>query len=198
VPAAQIEEDRLNRYRLSRHGAIAVALGGITLATAAVAMPSLASAQAPEAPSAAPSAEARPKSPRERLERLRERARNAEVAVAFGRLAGDEAAVIDFRGAEGPARSGGHLRFWTEDDGFYNGVARKVEINGQVVHAEGAGPLTRPDGSRVRVRFTLDLDGATNRLTITVTGEGVDYTLAGTVEGRVFVGVPPTPAPATN
>jgi hypothetical protein len=190
VPAAQFEEDRLNRHRPPRHTAIALALSGITLATAAVAMPSLASAQAPDAPPAAPVADARPQTPRERLERLRERARNAEVAVAFGRLAGEEEAVIDFRGAEGPARSGGHLRFWTEDDGFYNGVARVVSIEGQTVHAEGAGPLTRPDGSRVRVRFTLDLDAATNRMTITVTGDGIDYTLAGTVEGRVFVGKP--------
>lgn len=162
---------------------VALSLVGAALATAAVAMPSSASAQTPS--DATPTAAARAKG---RLEGLRERVRNAEIAVAFGRIVGNEAAVIDFRAAEGTERSGGRLRFWTEDDGFYNGVTRSVEINGKNVHAEGAGPLTKPDGTRVRVRFSLDLNGETNRVTVTVTGEGVNYTLAGTVEGRVFVG----------
>ncbi|MCC6237775.1 MAG: hypothetical protein IT299_09410, partial [Dehalococcoidia bacterium] len=121
--------------------AIPLSIAGAALVASAVAMPSLAGAQTP--PEATPTARARAAG---RLEQLRAQVRNAEVAVAFGRLQGAEDAVIDFRGAEGPEQSRGHLRFWTEDDGFYNGVSRRVEINGQHVHAEGGGPLTRPDG----------------------------------------------------
>lgn len=84
---------------------------------------------------------------------------------------------------------------WSEDDGFYNGGSRKVEINGQRVHAEGAGPLVKPDGTRTRVRFTLDLDGATHAVTVHITGQGIDYRVAGTVEGRVYVGPPPSATP---
>lgn len=166
-----------------------VALSGLVLATAAAAMPMTSSAQTP--PEATPVAGARAKGP---AERIRDHVRPTEVAIAFGRVTGDEPAVIDFRAAEGAQRRAGHLRFWTEDDGFYNGVARKVEINGQNVHAEGAGPLVKPDGTRVRVRFSLDLNGATKHVTVTVKGEGVDYTLEGTIEGRVFVGAPPKAA----
>lgn len=162
---------------------IPLSIAGAALVASAIAMPSLAGAQTP--PEATPGAAARAKG---RLGELRAKAKNAEIAVAFGRLEGAEDAVIDFRAADGPERSGGHLRFWSEDDGFYNGVSRNVEINGQNVHAEGAGPLTKPDGTRVRVRFTLDLNGDTDQVTVKVTGEGIDYTLTGTVEGRVLVG----------
>ncbi len=178
---------------MNRIAAFTVSAGAFALITAAVAMPSTVGARTPPegTPTARPAAT--PKA-RGLLERVRNHPKPAEIAIAFGRIQGDEAAVIDFRAAEGAERSGGHLRFWTEDDGFYNGVARKVEINGQNVHAEGAGPLTKPDGTRVRVRFTLDLNGATHRVQVTVKGEGVDYTLEGTIEGRVFVGAPPRPA----
>ena len=168
---------------MKRFAAIPLSIAGAALVVSAVAMPSLAGAQTP--PGATPTAEARAKG---RLEQLRAKVRNAEIAIAFGRLQGAEEAVIDFRAAEGAEQSRGHLRFWTEDDGFYNGASRKVEINGQNVHAEGAGPLTKPDGTRVRVRFSLDLNGDTDQVTVKVTGEGIDYTLSGTVEGRVFVG----------
>lgn len=173
--------------------AIPLSIAGAALVVSALGMPSLASAQTP--PEASPTAAARTKGRLEQVrEKVRERVRNAEVAIAFGRLQGTEEAVIDFRAAEGAEQSRGHLRFWTEDDGFYNGASRKVEINGQNVHAEGAGPLTKPDGTRVRVRFTLDLNGATDQVTVKVTGEGVDYTLTGTIEGRVFVGKLEKPA----
>lgn len=178
---------------MSRITAITITLGAFALATAAVAMPAVARAEGPQdtTPTARATATARA---RGSLERLRDRPKPAAGAVAFGRLVGDEPAVIDFRGAQGAERSGGHLRFWTADDGFYNGVSRTVTITGKNVHAEGAGPLVKPDGTRVRVRFTLDLNGETNRISITVKGEGVDYTLDGTVEGRVFVGTPQQPA----
>ncbi len=178
---------------MNRLAAFTVSVGAFALATAAVAMPSTVGAQTPPEGTPTARAAATPKA-KGLLERARNHPKPAEIAIAFGRIEGDEAAVIDFRAAEGAERSGGHLRFWTEDDGFYNGVSRKVEIDGQKVHAEGAGPLTKPDGTRVRVRFTLDLDGATRALRVTVKGEGVDYTLEGTVEGRVFVGAPPKAA----
>ena len=65
-----------------------------------------------------------------------------------------------------------------------------MTITGQNVHAEGAGPLWH-DGKRTPVRFTLDLNGGSNRVSITVKGRELEYTLEGTVEGFVFVGPPP-------
>jgi len=176
---------------MKRFPAIALALSAFTLA-AAVAVPSLANAQAPDGPTPLP---AKAKALGERLQRLRasnaqDRERPTAVAIDLGAVAGDEAAYIDFHAAVGPERQGGNLRFWTEDDGYYNGGVRTVTINGQNVHAEGAGPLWR-DGTRVPVKFTLDLNGDSDHVSITVKGRDLDYTLEGTVDGFVFVGPPP-------
>ena len=175
---------------MKRFAAIALALGAVTLA-AAVAVPSLASAEGPDATPVA----AKAKVLGERLQRLRapdaqQRAKPVAVAIALGAVTGDEEAYIDLHAAVGPERQGGNLRFWTEDDGYYNGNIRTVTINGQNVHAEGAGPLWH-DGKRVPVRFTLDLNGGSNRVSVTVKGRDLEYTLAGTVDGFVFVGPPP-------
>ncbi len=173
---------------MNRLPALAISLGGLAIATAAVAMPSTVGAQTP---TTTPTAGARKAAP----ERPAKRPRANEVAVVFGQVSGGEATVIDFKAGEGDGGSLGHLRFWTEDDGFYNGVSRKVEINGQDVHAEGAGPLLKADGTRTRVRFSLDFDGSTHEVSVHITGPGIDYTVAGTVEGRVYVGPPPTATP---
>lgn len=170
---------------MHRVSALAISLGGLALVTAAVAMPSTVGAQTP---TSTPTAGARKAAP----ERPAKRPRANEVAIVFGDVASGERTVIDFKAAEGDARSLGHLRLWSEDDGFYNGASRKVEINGQNVHAEGAGPLLKADGTRTKVRFSLDFNGSTRQVTVHITGEGIDYTVAGAVDGRVYVGPPPT------
>lgn len=178
---------------MKRVAAIALALGAFVLATAAVAMPGMVSAEGPDLPSQA-QGKAKAKGLQERPERLRqavEHARPTAVAIALGAIEGDEEAYLDFHAAISSERQGGNLRFWTEDDGYYNGGVRTVTINGQNVHAEGAGPLWQPDGTRVPVRFTLDLNGGSNRLSITVQGRDLEYTLEGTIDGFVFVGAPP-------
>jgi hypothetical protein len=172
---------------MKRIASLALSLVVVALGTAAVVLPTLASAEGPQnAPQAQakvrPEGKARPPADRERP---------SAVAIAFGAVAGDEHAYIDFHAATGSDRQAGNLRFWTEDDGYYNGAVRVLTINGQNVHAEGAGPLWKTDGTRVPVRFTLDLNGGSNRLRISVQGRDLEYTLEGRIEGFVFIGAPP-------
>ncbi len=178
---------------MKRVAAIALAMGVLVLATTIVAIPGSASAEGPELPAQA-QGKARPKGLPDRPEQLRQAVqheRPTAVAIALGAIEGDEEAYLDFHAAISSERQGGNLRFWTEDDGYYNGGVRTLTINGQHVHAEGVGPLWQPDGTRVPVRFSIDLNGGSNHVSITVRGRDLEYTLEGTVEGFVFVGAPP-------
>jgi hypothetical protein len=175
---------------MKRFTAIALALGVFTLATAAIAMPGTARAEEPDVPAAQGKAKGLVKGLGERLQR-RQHEQPAAVAIALGAIEGSEEAYLNFRAADGAERDGGNLRFWTEDDGYYNGNVRGVTINGQNVHAEGGGPLWKPDGTHTLVRFSIDLNGGSNHVSITVTGRDLDYTIEGTVEGFVFIGQPP-------
>ena len=177
---------------MNRFASMALSLGVVVLAAAAVAVPGLASAEGPTLPAQAQGkAKGLDGTERQRPQQAQDRERPTAVAVAFGAIEADEEAYIDFHAAMGSERQSGALRFWTEDDGFYNGAVRTVTINGQNVHAEGAGPLWKTDGTRVPVRFTIDLNGGSNHVKITVVGRNLEYTIEGTVEGFVFVGAPP-------
>jgi hypothetical protein len=180
---------------MNRVAKTTLALVAVALVAAAAVLPGLASAEGPN-PTAQAQARAKAKTLADRPqgERLRDagqREKPLAVAIALGAIEGDEEAYIDLHAAVGAERQGGNLRFWTEDDGYYNGGIRTVTITGQNVHAEGAGPLWKPDGTRVPVRFSMDLNGGSNRVSITVKGRELEYTLEGKVEGFVFVGPPP-------
>ena len=123
-----------------------------------------------------------------------EREKPSSVAVAIGTLneAGGDYAFIDFRGAQRNGGAGGNLRFYAPDEGYYNGGVRTLSVQDGVVKATGAGPLVKPDGGRVRVRYEAEFNQRTKQVTIKVEGKGgVKYTIQGRLDpGLIKTGSP--------
>ena len=84
--------------------------------------------------------------------------------------------LISLRAGSAGDRAGGNLRFYTREAGFYNGAVRSLTVEGGAIHAEGSGGLWRPDGTRIGVRFTLDVapDG---RTTLSMVGRDYEWEL---------------------
>lgn len=127
-----------------------------------------------------------------------DRAKPTLVAVAIGQVreGDDEVVTVDLRATQRGGKSGGNLRFYSEDDGYYNGAVRQLSVEGNVVKAAGAGALTKPDGTRAAVRFQATIRIDTKAITITVEGRKTEaYTIDGTLSGLVRAGTPePKPA----
>jgi len=112
----------------------------------------------------------------------------SQVAVAIGQLEEEdgEYATVDLRAAVRDGDVGGALRFFSEEYGYYNGGVRTLEVaDDGTIHVTGAGGLFH-DGARTQVRYdaTFAPDGATS---IHVQGRGVNYTMAGHLDGLVSV-----------
>jgi len=120
-----------------------------------------------------------------------------ELAVAIGQLTEDDgdSATVDLRASnrrdEAPV---GTLRFYSEDDGYYNGGVHDFTCDNGVITANGGGGLVKPDGSRVAVVYQATFNTTTDEATVHVRGRGIDYTLDGHVDGLVWCG-DPTKAP---
>jgi hypothetical protein len=107
------------------------------------------------------------------------------VAVALGVLKepGGDQAVVDFRAAKNGDNVRGNLRFYSKDDGYYNGAVRRFAVQDGVIKAAGAGGLLKPDGTRVPVRFEAEFHVVAKKVSIKVTGKGgFEYTLEGTFD----------------
>lgn len=114
------------------------------------------------------------------------------VAIAIGTLLEDDGGQswLSLRAGSAGDRVGGNFRFFCDEAGYYNGAVRSLTVEGGAIHAEGGGGLWRPDGTRIGVRFTLDIspDGATE---VSVVGRDYEYTMTGTLDGFIFGGSPP-------
>jgi len=107
------------------------------------------------------------------------------VAVAFGVLkeASGEQAVVDFKAGKNGENARGNLRFYSRDDGYYNGAVRRFAVEDGIIKATGGGGLIKPDGTRIPVRFVAEFQVETKRASIKVTGrEGFEYTLEGVLD----------------
>lgn len=120
------------------------------------------------------------------------------LAVAIGQLSedGGETATVDLRAGDKDGKERGNLRFFSEDDGYYNGGVRDVSCEGGVITARGGGGLVQPDGTRVRVAYEATFDKATGEATIHVRGRDIDYTMQGEVDGLIWCGDPTQAPPA--
>ncbi len=115
---------------------------------------------------------------------------NALLAVAIGTIAHDDdtGATIDLRAHESAKKEGGAFRFYCDEMGYYNGGVRDVTWEDGVVTATGAGGLWQPDGTRVQVQYTFRVDTETDTAEVAITGEGVDYSLSGALDGLSWAG----------
>lgn len=116
------------------------------------------------------------------------------AAVAIGQLKEQDGgiATIDLRAGNRDGRTSGNLRFYSSEVGYYNGAVRRLPVVNGAIQAAGGGGLLRPDGSRVRVRFTADLSADGQQVTITIKGaNGAAYSLSGKLDpGFVKAGMP--------
>ena len=122
------------------------------------------------------------------------------VAIAMGTVHEDDGSQswLSLRAGSAGDRVAGNLRFYCREAGFYNGAVRSLTVAGGAIHAEGGGGLMRPDGTRVAVRFTLDVspDG---RTTLSIVGRGYEYSMSGVLDGFIYAGAPPAiTRPATD
>ena len=127
----------------------------------------------------------------------REGERPSLVAIVFGSLreSDGDRSVVDLRAVIRDGAARGNLRFYSPDTGYYSGRVRTLSVQNGVIRASGAGPLLRPDGQRMPVRYEAEITEGTKHVTIRVQGrEGVHYTLDGALDpGFVKAGAPPAP-----
>ena len=121
------------------------------------------------------------------------------VAIAIGQLQehdGDRA-TVDLRAGIRDGKTGGALRFFSEEHGYYNGGVKTLAIEDGKFTVTGGGGLFLPDGTRKQVRYTAVFSTDSGRAEITVKGkDGFQYMMSGTVDGLVTVKTPPSPTPA--
>ena len=116
---------------------------------------------------------------------------NALLAVAIGSIThenGDSPDTIDLRARESAEKEGGAFRFYCEEMGYYNGGVRDLTWEDGVITATGAGGLWQPDGTRVQVQYTFTVDTETDAAEVTITGDGVDYSTSGELDGLSWAG----------
>jgi hypothetical protein len=137
-------------------------------------------------------------SPAEAQERPQPRQRPELVAIAIGQLNPVEGrdAWLSLQAAKAGERARGNFRYYSAGAGYYNGSVRKLAVTDGAIHAEGAGGLRRPDGTRMRVRFTVDISADGARTEVSIVGVDYDYKKAGSLDGHVFAGPPPAPRDA--
>ena len=123
-----------------------------------------------------------------------DQAQRTTVAVAIGQLqeADGETATIDLRAGARDGRVGGTLRFYSPEEGYYNGAVRTLKVENGAIKASGGGGLFRPDGTRTQVRFTFDSSADGQTVTIVVRGRGgLEYEMTGRLDpGLVRAGTP--------
>lgn len=119
------------------------------------------------------------------------------VAVAIGSVkeADGGRAIVEFRAAQRGEGAAGNLRFYSPETGYYNGGVKKLSVEGDIIKAAGAGPLTRTDGERVAVHYQAEFNQRTKQVTIHVQGrEGLDYSIEGAFDpGFIKADAPPAP-----
>lgn len=121
------------------------------------------------------------------------------VAVAIGHLKETDgsSAIVDLRAGARDGRAAGTLRLFCPKEGYYNGAVRQLAVKDGVITVSGAGPLIRPDGSRMAVRYTARLSIDSKQVAIVVEGRnGFSYTMEGALSpGMVKAGDPSTIVP---
>ncbi|GEM_PF-5888939 len=119
------------------------------------------------------------------------------AVVAIGQLVEDEGDVVtlDLRAAQRGDRVAGNLRFYCPDMGYYNGGVRTLEVDGDLIKVTGSGPLLKPDGARMRVRYQAEIKISDKSVRIAVEGrDDFSYTMKGALDpGLVRVFTPEDP-----
>ena len=131
----------------------------------------------------------------EAQERPQARPRPGVVAIAIGQLNPTEGrnAWLSLQAAKVGDKARGNFRYYSAGAGYYNGNVRVLTVENGAIHAEGAGGLRRPDGTRIPVRFTVDISADGSRTTVSIKGADYDYTKSGSLDGHVYAGPPPAP-----
>jgi hypothetical protein len=129
----------------------------------------------------------------EAQERPDGRPRPELVAVAIGQLnpAEGRTAWLSLQAGKVGDRARGNFRYYSPGAGYYNGNVRLLTVENGAIHAEGAGGLHRPDGTRVRVRFTVDISADGSQTTVSIKGADYEYSKSGALDGHVHAGAPP-------
>ncbi|HLH73848.1 MAG TPA: hypothetical protein VKX96_11250 [Chloroflexota bacterium] len=102
--------------------------------------------------------------------------------IAIGELTEPDGTIqtVDLRAGERNNQQGGNLRFYCPKMGYYNGAVRSVSIRNGTANLSGGGALTKPDGSRERVTFTMTVTLADKHVTVNVQDkDGQTYTMDG-------------------
>lgn len=123
------------------------------------------------------------------------------IAIAIGQLNEDDggSATVDLRAGIRGGKTGGALRFFSDEHGYYNGGVKTLTIEDGRFTVTGGGGLFLPDGTRKQVRYTAVFSTDSGRAEITVKGKGgFQYTMSGIVDGLVTVKTPPGPAPSAT
>ena len=86
-------------------------------------------------------------------------ARPHTIAIAMGAIQEPSGGHtwLSLQAGTGTDGTRGGFRYYCEEAGYYNGAVRPLTVTEGAIHAEGAGGLRRPDGTRMRVQFTLDI-----------------------------------------
>ena len=141
----------------------------------------------------------------QRLPRPQNRAVSGVIAIGQLTEADGTIQTIDLRAGERNNQQGGNLRFYCPKMGYYNGAVRTVSLQTGSANLSGGGILTKPDGTRERVQFTMTVDQASKHVTVNVVDKsGQTYTMDGNLNpGFVVVLTPtatasPSPSPAAN
>ncbi|MDA0365856.1 MAG: hypothetical protein O3B31_08460 [Chloroflexi bacterium] len=118
------------------------------------------------------------------------------VAIAIGTIGESDGGHtwLSLQAGTAAGISRGGFRYFCAEAGYYNGAVRQLTVTDGAVHAEGAGGLRRPDGTRMRVTFVLDIAADGSSATVKITGDNYDYEMSGSLDGFVFAGNPGGPS----
>jgi hypothetical protein len=123
------------------------------------------------------------------------------VAIAIGQLneADGGTATVDLRAGIRGGKTGGALRFFSDEHGYYNGGVKTLTIEDGKFTVTGGGGLFLPDGTRKQVRYSAVFSMDSGQAEITVKAkDGFQYTMSGVVDGLVTVRQAPSPAPSAT
>ena len=121
------------------------------------------------------------------------RARPDRVAVAIGQLneADGGKAWLSLQAGALADKAHGNFRYYYDEAGYYNGAVRILRVSDGAIHVEGGGGLHRPDGTKQRVRFTLDISADGERVELSIVGRKYSYEMTGSLDGFAYGGAPP-------
>lgn len=122
--------------------------------------------------------------------------RQDTVAIAIGTIGEPDGGHtwLSLQAGIAAGISRGGFRYFCAEAGYYNGAVRQLTVTDGAVHAEGAGGLRRPDGTRMRVTFVLDIAADGSSATVKITGDNYEYEMSGPLHGFVFAGNPGGPS----